>query len=82
MMLTVKDVAAALNLSPTCVYQLVGTGKLPCHRLGVGRGAIRIDESDLAAFLESSRSQKPSSPPTSKRVTGHQMFKHLRLRKS
>lgn len=52
---TVKEVAAKLRVSATCVYQLIETGKIVCHRIGIGRGAIRIAEADLAAFIDGCR---------------------------
>jgi excisionase family DNA binding protein len=55
MMLTVKEVAERLRVSRTCVYQLVERGKLACHRIGLGRGAIRIAIEDLAAYVEGCR---------------------------
>ena len=54
-MLTVREVAESLAVSATCVYQLISARKLPCHRIGVGRGAIRVSEADLAGFLECCR---------------------------
>ena len=45
--LTVKQVAQRLNVSPSIVYQLLDSGRLSCHRIGKGRGTIRINESDL-----------------------------------
>ena len=41
-LLTVRDTAASLKVSGSLVYQLVAAGKLPCYRIGTGRGAIRI----------------------------------------
>ena len=79
-MLTVKEVASELGMSATCVYQLVGTGKLVSHRFGIGRGAIRICESDLAAFVDECKKEKRPDPPTAFRATKSQNgFKHLRL---
>jgi excisionase family DNA binding protein len=79
-MLTVKQVARELGMSAACVYQLVGTGKLVSHRFGVGRGAIRVCESDLAVFVDGSRKEKRPQPPTASRATKSQNgFKHLRL---
>lgn len=57
MMLTVKEVAARLRVSGTCVYQLIEAGKLTCHRIGIGRGAIRVAEGDLAAFVDDCRQE-------------------------
>lgn len=81
MMLTVKQVADRLNVSINCVYQLVNTGKLACHRIGVGRGAVRVDESDLNAFLEESRVARNSPAPVRDRPAKQGPFKHLRLQK-
>lgn len=55
-LLTIKEMAVALRVSATTAYQLVEQGKVPCHRVGVGRGAIRIKEEDLVAYLERCRS--------------------------
>jgi excisionase family DNA binding protein len=52
MMLTVVEVAVRLRISRTCVYQLVDSRRLGSHRIGVGRGTIRISEEDLAAYVE------------------------------
>lgn len=79
-MLTVKEVAQHLGVSPNCVYQLVATGRFACHRIGVGRGTIRISETDLAEFLYASRSASPSSAPAINTVPKRDgKFKHLRL---
>ncbi|MBI1314016.1 helix-turn-helix domain-containing protein [bacterium] len=55
MLLTVKDVADRLNVSQSCIYQLVETGKIPHHRIGVGRGAIRFTEDDISEYLQNAR---------------------------
>ena len=77
MMLTVKQVAERLTVSASCIYQLVETGRLSHHRIGVGRGAIRFTEEDVDEFLAQSREEMrtespPASPPRRK-------LKHLRL---
>lgn len=73
-MLTVRDVAARLNVSPGCVYRLVSLGVLPHIRIGAGRGTIRVDEADLAAFVE----REKRLPPTSiKRANDSTSFTHL-----
>jgi excisionase family DNA binding protein len=54
-MLTVKQVAARLALSPSQVYALCASGRLAHHRFGgQGRGAIRVTEEQLASFVEAS----------------------------
>jgi excisionase family DNA binding protein len=74
-LLTVKEVSTRLRVSPSLVYQLVEAGKLACHRIGKGRGAIRIASSDLKAYLQACRSeyQSPKPKPTRPRL------KHLKL---
>lgn len=50
-MLTVKAAAARLGLSPKTVYALCGAGELAHHKLGLGRTAIRIAESEVVRYL-------------------------------
>ena len=57
MFLTVKDVAARLNISVSCIYQLVESGKLAHHRIGLGRGAIRFSDGDIDEYLAGVRQQ-------------------------
>ncbi len=72
MLLTVKDVAERLNVSASCVYQLVESGRLPHHRIGLGRGAIRFSEDDIAGFLHECRQITVIRSPGRK-------LKHLKL---
>jgi excisionase family DNA binding protein len=79
-MLTVKQVADELCVSATCVYQLIALGKLASHRIGVGRGAIRISVEDLAAFVEQSRRGEQPMQSVSRRSAGvRARFKHLEM---
>jgi excisionase family DNA binding protein len=83
---TVKEVAAQLAVSEALVYGWVESGLLPCYRLGGRgkRGAIRITDADLNAFLDKCRHEKerpparpaaPSPPPRPLPAA----FKHLRV---
>lgn len=79
-MYTVKNVAHHLGVSETCVYQLVARGKLACHRIGVGRGAIRIAAEDLTAFMEACRrGEKPVQSDSAPSTSSRKPFKHLGL---
>lgn len=79
-MLTVKQVAEQLCVSATCVYQLIARGKLACHRIGIGRGAVRICEADLAEFIERCRNEKrPEGPTAPRNSKSRGTFKHLGL---
>ncbi|MCA9130425.1 MAG: helix-turn-helix domain-containing protein [Planctomycetales bacterium] len=66
-LLTVKEVASWLNISASLVYQLADSGKLPVHRVGNGKGAIRFAANDITAYLTACRNQvTPKSSPTPK----------------
>jgi excisionase family DNA binding protein len=54
-MMTVKQAAEKLVVSPATVYQLCTAKLLPHSRVGLGRGVIRISEADLAAYLAGRR---------------------------
>lgn len=87
-LLTVKEAADALKLSSGAVYALCNSGTLPHHRLGQGRGAIRIDRADLLAYIIACKkgvaplegNPRASANSTSpKRPLPTAGFKHLRL---
>jgi excisionase family DNA binding protein len=54
--LTVKEAAQALNVSPRTVYDLVNENRLRHHRVGTGKGAIRIMRADVEACRKVSES--------------------------
>jgi len=75
MLLTIKQVAEKLNVSISLAYALVGRGMLASHRIGPNRGAIRVHEADLAAYLDSTRC-RPTNERTKPR---RKKLKHIRL---
>ena len=80
MLMTVAEVAARLQVSPSSVYLLIERGLLPHHRIGVRRGAIRITEADLTAYLLACREgASPSHNPTPIGSRKPSNFKHLKL---
>lgn len=57
-LLTVKEVAERLKVSPAMIYLLCSRGRMPHVRVGIGdHGTIRIEEAALAAFVEANRVQ-------------------------
>ena len=58
--MTIHDAAQRLEVSPALVYSLVASGKLRSHRIGNGRGVLRISEDQLLAYLMGTE----SAPPT------------------
>ena len=66
-MLTPKDIAAQLSISTTAVRALIDKGQLKASNVGTGRNKIyRVNEEDLAAFLDSRSSRKKSNQPVRK----------------
>ena len=65
-MLSVKETARWLNVSPSTVYGLINSGELKCHRVGVGRGVIRISEAAISDYLDSctAGTRRPAPPRT------------------
>ena len=80
-MLTVKSAAGVAGVCLSVVYAWIQSGRLPHYRLGRPgfRGAIRIAEADLAAFLASlkqeTRPEEKLPAPTKKKST----FRHLKI---
>lgn len=70
-MMTVKQVADHLKCSIGLVYALCAQGKLKHHRLGLGRGTIRITEAQLQEFIEATTVTQAVSPPV--------VLRHIRL---
>jgi excisionase family DNA binding protein len=75
-MLTVQDVALILKVSNSLVYDLIASGKIACHRIGNGRGAIRVRRDDLEQYINRCRVE-PEIPPA--RIPRPKL-KHLRLK--
>ena len=75
MFLKVRDTAERLNVSESCVYQLVEAGKLACHRIGGTRGAIRISATDVSEYLVQCRQEREVRTPRPPRPR----LKHLKL---
>lgn len=73
----VSEVAKRLEVSPALVYSLCAVGKLKCHRIGLGRGCIRVSEEQLLAFLAGAEpiTKLVVLPPPVRRIK----LKHLKL---
>ena len=78
MCLTVREVAERLRVSQSSVYLLVENGRLAHHRIGARRGAIRISEGDLAAYLAENRQDQMRESPAAPMV-GRVKLKHIQL---
>jgi excisionase family DNA binding protein len=61
MLLTVKDLAAWLNMKPSTLYLWAAQGKIPCRKI---HGLIRFDPDTITAWLRSFEpSQVAPIPP-------------------
>lgn len=61
-LMKVGDVAKRLNCSVSLVYDHIASGRLGSHRIGKGRGGVRVSEEHLAAFLKETE-HAPSPEP-------------------
>jgi excisionase family DNA binding protein len=73
-MLTVREVAERLKVSPGLIYALVESKKIGHHRVGRGRGRIRFSEENLADYLRGTESRPADPAPRRQPVK----LKHLR----
>ena len=80
-LLTVKEVAESLRISRGSVYELVKQGRLGVHRVGSGRGTIRVAETDLSAYLASCRSGKIREIRESAAMPSRRRLKHISVSK-
>jgi excisionase family DNA binding protein len=76
-LLTVAEAASLLKISRSLVYQLIEAGRLAVHRLGCGRGALRLKKSDVARYVDSCRDEACEPAPVAVRTLSS--LKHLKV---
>lgn len=76
MLLTVRDAAHQLKVSCATIYALIKSGRLSCHRVGTGRGVIRISAEQIARYLQQS---VPCEATKSGQQTPRPRLRHIRL---
>lgn len=81
MLLTVKQVAAILNVTESCVYAILRASGLPPIRIGFGRGTIRIEESDLDDFIRNNTVRRRGKNAVKPRPHAPSAFTHLNSHK-
>jgi excisionase family DNA binding protein len=79
MLLSVQQVATRLRISRGSVYELVKRGDLAVHRVGSGRGTIRISEADLQAYLSRCRSGGGEEREQVATVPSRRALKHIKV---
>ena len=66
MLMTPAEAAEKLKLSVYTIRRMIHDGRIPASRMGTGTHArLRIDEADLQAFIENSKTQHGESLSTS-----------------
>ncbi len=70
-MKTVKEVAAILGVNPKTVYLVIRSGRLRCHRIGNGRGTIRISDAQLAEYMGNCEQTEPTTRTPAKLQLRH-----------
>ena len=61
--LTVVQAATLAGVGKRTIYKLCEDGRLPHHRVGTGRGTIRVKRDDLDRYLEQNRVEGRSPVP-------------------
>ena len=56
-MIGVKELANLLGVSPKTVYAMADDERIPCYRIGLGRGTLRFDPDEV---LKSLKHRKPN----------------------
>ena len=74
-LLTVREVAGILRVSPRWFTNWSRRGKLACHRIGNRNGAIRISAADVDDYLARCRNERRDETPKPPRPR----LKHLKL---
>ena len=78
LMMTVKQAAERLNVSEKTVRNMVKCGKLPHHRIGAGRGVIRISEHALEQHLAESEVRE-SLANSQTRTQDRRRLRHIKI---
>lgn len=76
-LLTVAEAARLLKISRSLVYQLIESGRLVVHRLGCGRGALRLKKSDVIDYVDGCRDA--ACGPARSPVRKPSSLRHLKL---
>jgi excisionase family DNA binding protein len=77
-LLTVKEAAERLSVSPTLVYALCSKGLIRHERHGLGRGVIRISEEALEEYRLGREMRSDGGEEKPSRVRNVKL-KHIRL---
>jgi hypothetical protein len=81
-MLTAAVVAQQLGISARAVYDLAACGMLACHRLGVGRGAVRFDPADVEAYRLANAPAETTAPVAPPMLPAAVLRKYLRMKQA
>ncbi|QDV74557.1 helix-turn-helix domain-containing protein [Botrimarina mediterranea] len=74
---TVRATAEKLGVSEKTVRGLIQAGRIEHHRVGLGRGVIRITDQAISDYLQSTRVGLSESSASDRQP--RQRLKHLKL---
>ncbi|MBM4093526.1 MAG: helix-turn-helix domain-containing protein [Planctomycetes bacterium] len=77
MLLTVKQVAARLQVTDSCIHWLLNAGHMKHIRLGFGRGTIRIADDEVRGFIQRNTVPRRSRVVPQPRPKAPSTFTHL-----
>lgn len=77
-MMTIKEAAERLSVSEKTIRNLLKSGRLGHHRIGAGRGVIRISEEALDRYLAECEVRENDSPATPRRRERRKL-RHINL---
>ena len=77
-MMTIKEAAERLSVSEKTIRNLLKSGRLGHHRIGAGRGVIRISEEALDRHLAECEVRETDSPTTPRRRERRKL-RHINL---
>jgi excisionase family DNA binding protein len=54
-LIPVTELARQVRVHRTTIYRYIRLGLLPAHRIGIGKGTLRVAEKDWDAYLAACR---------------------------
>ena len=78
-MMTIKDAAERLHVSEKTVRNLLKAGRIAHHRIGAGRGVVRITAEALDRYLAECEVKERDSSSTPPRRRQRRKLRHIKL---
>ncbi len=76
---TVRETAQRLRVSEKTIRNLLSKGQLSFHRIGAGRGVIRISEEAILAHLQDCQVIGPEATADRPRPRKKTVLRHIKI---